>query len=111
MSLWRNGYLWVENCIASPETNQKISHYLLKGIHDPRLNGSHRYLRSHNLQKSIHLIGEEADSFIEMLHPNGMYKTESYSHESKYFGTVKYEAYFLPIQKWGFSYERIRSLS
>lgn len=51
---WRHGHLDFQRSKKDPLDVRKISSYMKKGIHDPRLNEeTHRYLWSRNLKRPV----------------------------------------------------------
>ncbi|WP_339818797.1 hypothetical protein MKZ15_23810 [Paenibacillus sp. FSL R7-0216] len=93
--LWQVGHSKAKVITNGPEAIERLTSYMTKEISDLRLQSSHTYLRSRNLLQPLEYHGVPADLMLEYdLHDFTPYNAQSY--DTKYFGQVSIEEYYIP---------------
>jgi hypothetical protein len=93
--LWQNG--WVYRSIVKSDVleNEKIVHYLNKGITDKRLRGKKKYLHSKGLKQPLALTIEDPEEFYDALDKFESTLIDGGTYHSPFYGETKYENYYV----------------
>ncbi|PEQ92936.1 hypothetical protein CN481_14190 [Bacillus sp. AFS006103] len=92
---WQYGDAHKDIVKSDPTDNEKITHYLNKGIADPRLNGSKKYFHSHGLKKPIILDIEDPEEFYNLLNKCQPTLKHDYEKHYPFTGEFKYKQYYV----------------
>ncbi|QHT45581.1 hypothetical protein M662_03325 [Bacillus sp. SB49] len=93
--LWGNGWVNLQQVVASPTDNEKISSYMKKGISDPRLNKRKKYFRSQHLEKPIYIdLTEDQEKLDQLINSNTLKLSEE-SYQSPIYGAVNLATYYI----------------
>lgn len=97
--LWTYGWVNKLSSTSEPTNNEKMSNYLYKSIHDPRLNGYKRYFHSHGLEKPFTFEVNDLMEFHEVLDECGQTHIKDWKQLSKYTGETRYDNYYVKNAK------------
>lgn len=98
-AIWGLGFVHRKYNKASATTNQKIVHYLEKGIRDIRLANYKKFLRSQNLKETTVIKNVNVSRFQEALHIDQAKYLDGYTAENTALGILRAEEYYVKKPK------------